>query len=109
MITVSPGEGLGPDAQVNVGMKLWPAVFLYVMMVFRLCLVAVVGSEEAYWYGSEERDVAPGVSEADGVVLFCRQVLHVGARRASPRALDTSQTHSQKRRHFRSLRETEKQ
>ena len=100
VVPVAPRKRLGPDAEVGVGVELWLPVFLDVVVVLVLFLPAVVGGDQAERDGPEQRDVAPRVGEAHGVVLLCLYVPYVRARRTSPRSVDTSHTNSSKRRHF---------
>ena len=100
MVPVAPGKRLGPDTEVRVGQKLWFPVLLDVVVVLLFSPVAVVGGGETQWERGEQGYVAPGVGQADGVVLLRFYILDVCARGASPRSLDTAQTDSNERRHF---------
>ena len=100
MVAVTPGKRLGPDAQVSIGVELGPPVLLDVVAMLPFLQVAVVGGDKTQRDGGKEGDVAPGVGETHGLVLLRLHVLNVGARRASPRPLNTSKTDPSKRRHF---------
>ena len=96
VVTVSPGEWLGPDPQMGVRQERCSPVLLDVVVVFGLLLEAVVSREEARGDSDEEREISPRVGQPDSVVLLCFHSLREGARRAPPRALETSHTSSQK-------------
>ena len=70
VVTVTPGKRLTPDPEVRVGVELGSPVLLYVMVVFLLLLPAVVRCHQTQGNGPEERDVAPRIGKANGMVFL---------------------------------------
>lgn len=80
VVTVSPGEWLGPDPQVGVGQEGCSPVFLDVVVVLGLLLEAVVSREEARGDSDEQREISPRSGQPNSVFLLCFHALSKGTR-----------------------------